>query len=72
MPGVRLRVDSAVTATVARTIPADPAECARLLAEAADDRRTIRITGSGTKSYLGDVGSTTSNQTAERLFGLPL
>jgi len=70
MPGVRLRVDSAVTATVARTIPADPAECARLLAEAADDRRTIRITGSGTKSYLGDVGSTDVELSTERLAGV--
>ncbi len=43
---------------MARAIPADASECARLLADAARDRRTVRISGSGTKSYLGDVGPT--------------
>ncbi|HYV22249.1 MAG TPA: FAD-binding oxidoreductase [Candidatus Bathyarchaeia archaeon] len=59
-----------MTATVARTIPADPAECAQLLAEAADDRRTVRITGSGTKSYLGDVSATDVELSTERLAGV--
>jgi glycolate oxidase FAD binding subunit len=58
LPGVQLRVDRAVSATVARSIPADATECARLLAEAARDHRTVRISGSGTKAYLGDVGPT--------------
>ena len=57
-------------ATVARTIPADPAECARLLAEAAGDHRTVRITGAGTKSYLGDVGPTDVELSTERLAGV--
>src|SRR5439155_1079410 len=70
LPGVRLRVDSAVMATVARTIPADPAECAGLLVEAAGDRRTVRIIGSGTKSYLGDVGPTDVELSTERLAGV--
>jgi glycolate oxidase FAD binding subunit len=47
-----------VSATVARAVPVDASECARLLAEAAADHRTVRISGSGTKSYLGDVGPT--------------
>ena len=57
-------------ATVARTIPADPAECAGLLVEAAGDRRTVRIIGSGTKSYLGDVGATDVELSTERLAGV--
>jgi glycolate oxidase FAD binding subunit len=47
-----------VSATVARAVPADASECARLLADAARDHRTVRVSGSGTKSYLGDVGPT--------------
>lgn len=34
--------------------PATPEECARALADAARDRRSVRVTGGGTKSYLGD------------------
>jgi len=59
-----------VTATVARAIPKDPAECARVLADAAGERRTVRITGSGTKSYLGDVGATDIELSTERLAGV--
>ena len=59
-----------MTATVARTIPADPAECAGLLVEAAGDHRTVRIIGSGTKSYLGDVGPTDVGLSTERLAGV--
>ncbi|MDQ2914191.1 MAG: FAD-binding protein [Chloroflexota bacterium] len=70
MPGVRLRVDGAVSATVARAIPADATECARILAEAAGDRRTVRISGSGTKSYIGDTGPTDIELSSARLAGV--
>jgi len=59
-----------VTASVARTLPADPTECARLLAEAARDRRTVRICGSGTKSYLGNVEATDIELGTGRLAGV--
>jgi glycolate oxidase FAD binding subunit len=59
-----------VSATVARVIPADAADCARTLAEAAHDRRTIRIVGSGTKSYIGDVGPTDVEVGTMRLGGV--
>jgi glycolate oxidase FAD binding subunit len=59
-----------VTATVTRSIPADAAECARALADAAADRRTVRIRGSGTKSYIGDVGPTDVELATERIAGV--
>jgi len=59
-----------VSATVARAAPADAIECARLLAEAARDHRTVRISGSGTKSYLGDVGPTDIELSTTHLSGV--
>jgi glycolate oxidase FAD binding subunit len=53
-----------------RAIPADAAECARVLAEAARDRRTVRIIGSGTKSYVGDVATTDVEVATSRLAGV--
>jgi glycolate oxidase FAD binding subunit len=47
-----------VSATVARAIPADANECAHLLADAARERRTVGISGSGTKAYIGDTEPT--------------
>jgi len=41
-----------------RAIPADATECARILADAARDGRTVRIIGSGSKSYVGDAATT--------------
>ncbi len=38
--------------------PADVAACAAVLGEAARDRRTVRVTGSGTKAYLGELRTT--------------
>jgi glycolate oxidase FAD binding subunit len=38
--------------------PADAAACAAALAGAARERRTVRISGGGTKSYLGDMRPT--------------
>ena len=70
MPGIRLRVDRPVTATVVRSIPADAAECARVLADATADRRTVRITGSGTKSYIGDISATDIELATERIAGV--
>jgi glycolate oxidase FAD binding subunit len=55
---------------VTRWIPADAAECARALAEATAGRRTVRIRGSGTKSYIGDVGATDVELSTERLAGV--
>jgi len=55
---------------VARAIPADASECARLLAEAARDRHTVRISGSGTKSYVGDVGPTDIELGTSQLAGV--
>jgi glycolate oxidase FAD binding subunit len=59
-----------VSATVARVIPADAAECAQILAEAARDRRTVRVIGSGTKSYIGDVAQTDIEIGTSRLAGV--
>jgi glycolate dehydrogenase FAD-binding subunit len=59
-----------VSATVARAIPVDATECARLLAEAARDRRTVRISGSGTKSYFGDIVATDIELSTTRLAGV--
>jgi glycolate oxidase FAD binding subunit len=59
-----------VSATVARVVPADPSECARLLADAAREHRTIRISGSGTKSYIGDAGATDIELSTLRLAGV--
>src|SRR5439155_18708569 len=53
-----------------RTIPADSAECARILGEAARDRRTVRIIGSGTKAYVGDVVTTDIEVVTSRLGGV--
>jgi len=59
-----------VSATVARAIPADATECARVLAEAARDHHTVRISGSGTKSYIGDIGPTDLEVGTARLAGV--
>ncbi len=53
-----------------RVVPADAAECARILAEAAGDRRTVRVIGSGTKSYVGDVAPTDIEVGTSRLAGV--
>ena len=47
-----------MSATATRVIPTDEAECARVLSDAARERRSVRIVGSGTKGYIGDVGPT--------------
>src|SRR5947207_13243685 len=70
LPGVRLRIHHAMTATVARTSPGDATECSQILAQATADRRTVRIQGSGTKSYLGDVGATDIELGTERVAGV--
>lgn len=53
-----------------RAIPADGIECARLLGDAARDHRTVRIKGSGTKSYIGDTAATDIELSTERLAGV--
>lgn len=59
-----------MTATVDVVTPADPADCARLLAEAARDRHSVRIRGSGTKAYLGDGAVTDIELSTGRLGGV--
>jgi glycolate oxidase FAD binding subunit len=59
-----------VSVTVLHASPSDAAECAQLLADAARDRRTVRIKGSGTKSYVGDVGPADIEITTSRLAGV--
>jgi glycolate oxidase FAD binding subunit len=59
-----------VSVSVLRASPVDAAECARLLADAARDRRTVRIRGSGTKSYVGDVRPADIEVSTSRLAGV--
>jgi glycolate oxidase FAD binding subunit len=59
-----------VSATATRVTPADETECARVLADAARGRRTVRIIGSGTKSYVGDVAPTDVEVGTSRLAGV--
>ncbi len=59
-----------MTATVTRSSPGDATECSQILAQATADRRTVRIQGSGTKSYLGDVGTTDIELGTERVAGV--
>jgi len=44
-----------VSATLARAVPANAAECGEILADATRNHRTVRVCGSGTKSYVGDI-----------------
>jgi glycolate oxidase FAD binding subunit len=59
-----------VSATVARAIPKDAAECAGILGDAARDRRTVRIRGSGTKSYFGDIAPADVEVSTAELAGI--
>ena len=53
-----------------RVIPTDASECARTLAEATRDRRTVGIIGAGTKSYVGDTAPTDIEVGTSRLGGV--
>ena len=53
-----------------RAIPADATECARILADAARDGRTVCIIGSGSKSYVGDAATTAIEVATSRLAGV--
>ena len=44
-----------MSATLARAVPANAAECGEILADATRNHRTVRVCGSGTKSYVGDI-----------------
>jgi glycolate oxidase FAD binding subunit len=59
-----------VSATSARAVPADAIECARFLADASRERHTVRVIGSGTKSYLGDIGPTDIELSTSHLAGV--
>jgi glycolate oxidase FAD binding subunit len=50
--------------------PADALECARELAAASADRRSVRIAGAGTKAYLGDVRPTDLELVTTRMSGV--
>ncbi len=59
-----------MSTTIARVFPADATECARFLADASRDRHTVRIIGSGTKSYIGDIGATDIELSTSHLAGV--
>ena len=50
--------------------PADVAACAAALAEASRERRTVRVVGGGTKSYLGDTRPTDLTLETSALAGI--
>jgi glycolate dehydrogenase FAD-binding subunit len=59
-----------VTATAIRAMPVDEGECARLLADASEERRTVRVAGAMTKSYLGELRATDIELRTSRLSGI--
>jgi len=59
-----------VSTTATRVLPADATECAGLLADAERERRTVRIVGSNTKAYVGDVVATDIEIGTSRLGGV--
>src|SRR3989454_3819289 len=59
-----------MTATATRASPTDDAECAALLADASRERRTVRIAGGMTKSYLGELRATDLELRTTRLAGI--
>ena len=59
-----------MSTTATRVLPADATECAGLLADAERERRTVRIVGSNTKAYVGDVVATDIEIGTARLGGV--
>ena len=59
-----------MSTTIAREAPADASGVARALADAARDRRTVRVTGAGTKRYLGELRPTELELTTANLAGV--
>jgi len=59
-----------VTAVSVQATPADAAECARILADASRDHRTVRVAGGMTKSYIGESGDTDDELRTARLGGI--
>ena len=59
-----------MSTTATRALPADATECAGLLADAERERRTVRIVGSNTKAYVGDVVATDIEIGTSRLGGV--
>src|SRR2546425_8210802 len=59
-----------MTAIGIRAAPTDAAECARMLADASRDRRTVRVVGGMTKSYIGDAGDTDTEVRTSGLAGI--
>jgi glycolate oxidase FAD binding subunit len=58
-------------ALAAVLLPASARECAAALAECSGARRTVRVRGAGTKSYLGDLHPTDVVLDAGALSGIP-
>jgi glycolate oxidase FAD binding subunit len=59
-----------MSATTAVVIPTDAAECARVLEEAARDRRSVRVAGGMSKSYLGELRATDVELRTTRISGI--
>ena len=59
-----------MTAIGIRAAPTDAAECARILADASRDRRTVRVVGGMTKSYIGDAGDIDTEVHTSELTGI--
>src|SRR2546428_11210519 len=59
-----------MTAIGIRAAPTNAAECARILADASRDRRTVRVVGGMTKSYIGDAGDTDTEVRTSALAGI--
>jgi glycolate oxidase FAD binding subunit len=59
-----------VTTVSVQTTPADAAECARILVDASRDRRTVRVAGAMTKSYIGESGDADEELRTSRLTGV--
>ena len=59
-----------MTAIGIRAAPTDAAECARILADASRDRRTVRVVGGMTKGYIGDPGDSDTEVRTSGLAGI--
>src|SRR5712691_7782815 len=59
-----------MTAIGIQAAPTNAAQCARILADASRDRRTVRVVGGMTKSYIGDAQDTDTEVRTSGLTGI--
>src|SRR5712691_3028392 len=59
-----------MTAIGIQAAPTNAAQCARILADASRDRRTVRVVGGMTKSYIGDAQDTDTELHTSGLTGI--